>query len=181
MKIDQKIKQLSTGTLPPELAGKAVIYSTRTIQTNIVVNSNDTAVLGGLMEDKENESIVKVPILGDIPILGWLFKSKTTEKKKKNLLVFITPKIIRNSQDNSDLVNNKLNERIDFVQQNMKGRDPHGNEVDKLPRRALVEEATQEYIGEPTVSPNEINGATEEPGTEPQPEEGLPGDFEEGE
>lgn len=173
MKIDQKIEQLSKTSIGVKnLAESAVAYSTRTIQTNIVVNSNDTAVLGGLMEDKETEEVVKVPVLGDIPIIGWLFKSKSTEKQKKNLLVFITPKILRNSQDNSDLLNTKLNERVDFIQQNLKGRDPHGLEVDKLPRRALVEEETKEFIDEPeTIIENPSETAPE----------ALPGDFEEGE
>ncbi|MCB0349758.1 MAG: type II secretion system secretin GspD [Bdellovibrionales bacterium] len=181
MKIDQKIESLNkTAIGAKNLAESAVAYSTRTIQTNIVVNSNDTAVLGGLMEDKEIEEVVKVPVLGDIPIIGWLFKSKSTEKSKKNLLVFITPKILRNSQDNADLLNTKLNERVDFIQQNLKGRDPHGLEIDKLPRRALVEEETKEFIEEPSAIPAESNEMT--PDLLPQDETGaLPGDLEEGE
>jgi general secretion pathway protein D len=192
MKIDQKIKQLSnTQIQASELQTRAVAFSTRTIETNIVVNSEDTAVLGGLMEDKEDESVTKVPILGDIPILGWLFKGKTVSKKKKNLLVFITPKILRNSQDNADLINAKLNERIDFIQQNLKGRDPHGAAVDKLPRRALIEEETEEYI--PTEAPTEAPTAAPTPGEDdadsgaPEAAEletlppQIPGDAEEGE
>ena len=61
--------------------------------------NGDTAVLGGLMSDKETETITKVPLLGDIPILGWLFKSRSTTNDKTNLVVFLTPKIIRNPAD----------------------------------------------------------------------------------
>jgi general secretion pathway protein D len=185
MKIDQKIEQLSkTSVGAKQLAESAVAYSTRTIQTNVVVNSNDTAVLGGLMEDKESEEVVKVPVLGDIPIIGWLFKGKTTEKVKKNLLIFITPKIIRNSQDNSDLVNAKLNERVDFIQQNMKGRDPHGSEIDKMPRRALIQEESQEYIepGADVVPQEDLPSSTSETApTTPEAKTVPPGDYEEGE
>lgn len=183
MKIEQKIKQLSNTPIPAtNLAQNAVVYSTRSVTTNIVVNSNDTAVIGGLMEDKELESVTKVPVLGDIPILGWLFKSKTVDKTKKNLLIFITPKIIRTAQDNNDLVNNKLNERVDFIQQNMKGRDPHGAEVDKLPRRAQNLEESQEYLEAPVNNPANSKDDTElnqDDNNSGQTEPANPGDFEE--
>ena len=179
MKIDQQVKQLlNTTVAASEIAKNAISYSKRSIETNIVVNSNDTAILGGLMEDQETESVTKVPILGDIPILGWLFKAKRMDKRKKNLLVFITPKIIRNSQDNYDLINSKLNERVDFIQQNMKGRDPHGAEVDKLPRHAQTEEETKEFIEDKPLLPPADKDQKDEspaPGTDP-----LPGDVEEG-
>lgn len=147
MKIDTKIQDVTQANITASsIAQNAIAYSTRSLVTNIVVNSGDTSVLGGLMKDADNEAVKKIPILGDIPILGWLFKSKVTDKQKMNLLVFLTPKIIRNSQDNSDLLNNRLNDRIDFIQQNLSGRDPYGAHVDALPRRASVEEETNEFI-----------------------------------
>lgn len=146
LKIDQKIDSLSRTQVQGALGQAAFAYDTRSVKTNVIVNSNDTAVIGGLMSDEQSEEITKIPVLGDIPILGWLFKSKNSRKQKKNLMIFITPRIIRNSQDGSDLLNAKLNERIDFIQQNLKGQDPHGYEVDKLPRKALSESETEEYI-----------------------------------
>jgi general secretion pathway protein D len=147
MKIDAKVQDITQVNIAAaNIASNAIAYSTRSIITNIVVNSADTAVLGGLMKDQELIQVVKVPILGDIPILGWLFKGKSTSKQKLNLLVFITPKIVRNGQDQSDLVNKNINERVDFIQQNESGRDPYGQEVDRLPRRAAVEDESNEYI-----------------------------------
>jgi general secretion pathway protein D len=73
--------------------------------------------------------------LGDIPILGWLFKGRSTQRAKINLLVFITPKIIRNRTDQRNLLGNKLNERLDFVKDNLGGRDPYGKTVDKMYRK----------------------------------------------
>jgi general secretion pathway protein D len=141
MNIEQTIKQLSRRKVEQsQLAEAAVVTNDRSIKTTIVMNSGDTAVLGGLMTDQEEEEVSKVPILGDIPILGWLFKSKKISKTKTNLLVFLTPKIIRNAEDNADLLNTKLNERIDFIQKNLNGRDPHGLEIDKLPRKVLNQE-----------------------------------------
>ncbi|MEY4616633.1 MAG: type secretion system protein GspD [Pseudomonadota bacterium] len=133
MKIDQKIAQ-------PEAQGQipnTLTLSKRSITTNIVVPDGDTAVLGGLVKDTETEAITKVPLLGDIPVLGWLFKSRKIAKKKTNLLVFLTPKIIRNLSENQKLVDKKLNERLNFIKQNG-GRDPYGKKVDELPRRGRV-------------------------------------------
>jgi general secretion pathway protein D len=144
MKIDTKIQDITNVNISSasNLAANALAYSTRSLVTNIVVNSGDTSVLGGLMKDQDGEQVSKIPVLGDIPIIGWLFKSKKTDKQKMNLLVFLTPKIIRNTQDNADLLNNRLNDRIDFIQQNMSGRDPYGYEIDRFPRRAANDEET---------------------------------------
>jgi len=79
----------------------------RSTKTSVVVKDNQTVVIGGLMEEREEESLAKVPLLGDIPILGWLFKSKTMEKKKTNLLVFLTPHIVKGAEQLSSLTGNK--------------------------------------------------------------------------
>jgi general secretion pathway protein D len=75
----------------------------RSTKTSVVVKDNQTVVIGGLMEDKEEEITQKVPVLGDIPILGWLFKNKSIEKKKTNLIVFLTPHIIRETEQHLKL------------------------------------------------------------------------------
>ena len=122
--VQMKIKQEVADLLPVQitaakLAENAIATSTRSVKTQVVVNSGDTAVLGGLMSDKDTEQISKVPILGDIPLIGWLFKSRTTEKAKLNLMIFISPTIVRNPSDNDKIVDAKINERIDFIQKNM--------------------------------------------------------------
>ena len=136
LKLDQEVGGLSQVAIKAsELAKNAIATSKRKIKTNIVVNSGDTAVLGGLMKDSDEDATRKVPVLGDIPVLGWLFKSNSRTKEKTNLMVFITPQIIRNENDNDHLLAEKINERIDFIQNSMNGRDPHGQYVDALPRR----------------------------------------------
>ncbi len=66
----------------------------RSTKTTVVVKDKQTVVIGGLMQEKEDTTIRKMPLLGDIPILGWLFKSKSSTKGKTNLLVFLTPHIM---------------------------------------------------------------------------------------
>jgi general secretion pathway protein D len=65
----------------------------------VVAENGRTIVLGGLIGDNVQETITKTPLLGDIPGLGWLFKRKNLTSRKTNLLLFITPHIIRNSDD----------------------------------------------------------------------------------
>ena len=149
MKVKQSVKQLSKKKVEAtELAKISVATSTRDLKSTIIVNSGDTAVLGGLMQDSESESVTKIPILGDIPILGWLFKSQSIDKTKTNLVVFITPKIIRNEHDNAELLDQKINERITFIQRHMKGYDAHGEAIDNLPRKTKVEAAPEETPNE---------------------------------
>jgi len=153
MKIDQEVADISTTqqTSAGELAKNAISTDTRKIKTQIVVNSGDTAVLGGLMKDVDKEEVTKVPVLGDIPILGWLFKAQTKQKIKSNLVVFITPKIVRNPAEGSTIVDDKINERIDFIQRNMNGRDPHGGAIDSLPRLKSAKPAPAPEAEEPAV------------------------------
>jgi len=142
LKLEQIIRQLSNVVIKAKnLADSTQAVSDRSLKTNIVVNSGDTAVLGGLMRDQEDLEETKIPILGDIPVLGWLFKSKTATKKKVNLVIFITPKIIRGVKDSQKLLSDKANERIDWVKRNFDGRDPYGKTMDRLPRASKAEDA----------------------------------------
>ncbi len=70
--------------------------SKRSASTTVVVKDRETMVIGGLIRDNVTSSTMKVPLLGDIPILGWLFKYKTSRVEKTNLMIFITPYIIKN-------------------------------------------------------------------------------------
>lgn len=68
----------------------------RTATTTVILNDQETVVIGGIMGHDINESEWKIPLLGDIPVLGWLFKTHTTRSIKTNMFIFITPRIVRN-------------------------------------------------------------------------------------
>lgn len=136
MEVQQKAGQLSTVAVPKNFEGSAQPLSNRSIKTNIIVSNGDTAVLGGLIKDEEYETIKKVPLLGDLPLLGWLFKGKKSDKKKVNMLVFLTPRIIRNTADQQALVNAKAAERLDFIKA-QGGQDPYGRTMDKILKREV--------------------------------------------
>ena len=71
----------------------------RTATTTVLVKDNNTIVIGGIIGQDDTESEAKIPLLGDIPVLGWLFKTKNSSRKKTNMFIFITPRIIKNPAD----------------------------------------------------------------------------------
>ncbi|WP_097456952.1 type II secretion system secretin GspD, partial [Escherichia coli] len=72
-----------------------VVFGERKLKTTVLANDGELIVLGGLMDDQAGESVAKVPLLGDIPLIGYLFKSTADKKEKRNLMVFIRPTILR--------------------------------------------------------------------------------------
>jgi len=70
------------------------IIDTRTLDSNVLIKSGDTLAIGGLLSDQATKARTKVPILGDIPLLGYVFQSRENERVKRNLLVFVTPTIL---------------------------------------------------------------------------------------
>jgi general secretion pathway protein D len=77
----------------------ASITTKRQATTEVVVEDGSTVVIAGLIRDDRSGSIGKIPILGDIPLLGWLFKNRSQTKNKTNLLIFITPRIVTSAED----------------------------------------------------------------------------------
>jgi general secretion pathway protein D len=70
-------------------------FLTRTMSTHVMIPSGNTLVMGGLIQDQINSGNTKVPILGDIPVLGYLFRSDTKDRNKTDLVLFITPTIVQ--------------------------------------------------------------------------------------
>lgn len=71
------------------------VIDKRTFDSNVLIRSGDTLAIGGLLQDEGSKGRVKVPIAGDIPLFGYLFQEKTAQRTKRNLLVFVTPTIIK--------------------------------------------------------------------------------------
>ena len=85
-----------------------VVTSKRSIETTVLASSGETIVLGGLIQDNANRSENRVPVLGSIPVLGNLFKSRSKRQVKTNLVVFIRPTVIADKDQNSDLTRARL-------------------------------------------------------------------------
>ena len=134
MDIDAKVSNISNRSLPKGVQDLAYATLDRSAKTSVMVADADTIVLGGLSRDNDSETVNKVPFLGDIPILGWLFKSKSTTIEKSNLLLFITPHIMRQPADVRAVLDHKLKERDVFVERSMGGIDGQREERDNIIR-----------------------------------------------
>lgn len=130
--INQKMEAFDDSQVPTQLIGKAKGKNTRSTTTKLFVQSDDTVVLSGMIRNSVQENVTKVPLLGDIPVLGWLFKNSAKTNTKTNLLVFITPRIIKQYDKIRKILADKLNERDDFVRETSGSIDPYGREINKL-------------------------------------------------
>lgn len=110
LKIEQEIQDV--GDKDPQLGPT---WTKRKIKTTVVVRDQQSIVIGGLMSDRNSYSESKVPLLGDIPLLGYLFKYTKRDKKKTNLLVLLTPYVINDQLDLQGIVERKLRERNEFL------------------------------------------------------------------
>ncbi|PID40016.1 MAG: type II secretion system protein GspD [Proteobacteria bacterium] len=79
----------------------------RTVETTVIVKDSGTVVIGGLIDDNFSQTEYKVPCLGDIPGLGWLFKTRAKGNEQSNLFIFITPRVIQNPEEASNVFKSK--------------------------------------------------------------------------
>jgi general secretion pathway protein D len=122
--IDTKLSDINNSSVPEALKNQTFGTTDRNAKTTVVVGDGDTVVLGGLIRDKVTDDVSKVPLLGDLPILGWLFKATTNRVTKNNLLIFLTPHIVRQYEKIRAVLDKKLKERDDFIEESAGGDDP---------------------------------------------------------
>ncbi len=99
------------------------ITSKREVETVVLVGDNQTIVLGGLVASTDSENETKIPILGDLPLIGALFRNRSTSVRRTNLLVFLTPHIIDDEDDVEELMRVKEAQRAEFMRR-FYGRTP---------------------------------------------------------
>ncbi len=123
LKISQEISNIASSA-----AGAVdLITNERIIETTVIVEDGEILVLGGLLEDTLRESEQKVPILGSIPILGALFRTQKSDLVKTNLMIFIRPKILRDTAQTRFETNTKYNQISEALE---------GNRIRLMPRSA---------------------------------------------
>lgn len=117
LKVDE---ELSNFGAPVNFGGNQNIPTSkkRHIKTTTIVADGQTVVLGGLMEDQISNSQNKIPILGDIPLLGFFFRQTTKNLQKNNLLIFLTPHIMNDATDFTRILQTKIEQRNKFIEQN---------------------------------------------------------------
>jgi len=105
MEISHELSSLTSTSL----SASDLITNKRSVKTTVMVDDGKVLVLGGLIDDTLTESTQKVPLLGDIPILGWLFRYQSTKKVKQDLMVFLHPRILRDDKQSMALASEKYN------------------------------------------------------------------------
>jgi general secretion pathway protein D len=124
-------QQVSSIAGPVSSDNSDLILNKREIETVLTVDDGQIAVIGGLLDDNERRTIEKVPLLGDIPVLGNLFKSKGRERTKTNLMVFIRPTILRTPEDTRRLTE----QRYGYLRLQEAGQRPNEEpSIDQLVR-----------------------------------------------
>ena len=128
-----------------DIAGQSLdlgpTWSQRKLKTQVVVHDQQSVVIGGLIQERDVYSVTKVPLLGDIPILGYLFKYSTKQKKKTNLLILLTPYIVKDQLDLQAIRERKIREREEFVESfSSLNEMKYEPKVDYRRKRGLVEE-----------------------------------------
>lgn len=139
LEVTQEANQLDTASTAQTVD---VVTTKREIETTILVDNEQTVMLGGLINDQSTESVSKVPLLGDIPIIGAFFRSKSSTYQKSNLLVFIKPTIIRTGEQASAIAAEQYGQLRDI----QLVVDEYG-EVSKFVSRTLPETTDELYQG----------------------------------
>ena len=145
MELEQEVSGVNTTALT---GASDITTSVRSIKTTVLVEDGQTIVLGGLIDDQIQEVEEKIPLLGDIPVIGNLFRYRSTQKSKQNLMIFLHPRIMRDGESASQFSNSKYN----FLrsQQTLHRQEKENNirnEDDLLPELRLF------FKGQPIDSP----------------------------
>ena len=141
LEIEEEISEqgATSGTLG------VVSINRRTARTEVMVRDQQTIVIGGLMRDAIQNKEDKVPVLGDIPILGALFRKTSKNKRKTNLLLILTPYIIRDPGDLREIFERKMQERQQMIDRYFVfGEDKFEPHIDYSRTRGLVSEIVNE-------------------------------------
>ncbi|WP_336289511.1 GspD family T2SS secretin variant ExeD [Aeromonas dhakensis] len=162
LNIEQEVSSVAqtqatgTATLGPT-------FDTRTIKNAVLVKSGETVVLGGLMDEKTQEKVSKVPLLGDIPVLGYLFRSTTNTTSKRNLMVFIRPTILRDSDVYSGISGNKYSqfrsEQLDAAAQEGYLTSPKRQVLPQYGQDVTVSPEVQKQLQQTQSAPQTSGGA----------------------
>jgi general secretion pathway protein D len=140
LEIDGNIEDVPDGQSTAQPGGPTT--NKRTLKTAVVVKDGDTIVLGGLQKDSQSESVEKIPGLGDIPVLGRLFQYRSKQHTKQDLLIILTPYVIRGPEDLRRIYEQREAERREFIERCTTFSDAGAYEahVDYRRKRGLLQE-----------------------------------------
>ncbi|WP_168210419.1 type II secretion system secretin GspD [Persicimonas caeni] len=112
LEIDQEVSDIKGAS---NLGSEIPTRTKRTTKTVVLVEDQSTIVIGGLMKERESKTVTKIPFLGDIPVIGFLFRNTGTTKTKQNLVLMLTPYIIESEADVRKIYERKMEERRELA------------------------------------------------------------------
>src|SRR5664279_1761515 len=137
--VDQQISDVTS----QNYNGMGPATSKRSVKTTVVARDQQTVVIGGLMADRISEVVTKIPILGDIPVIGFFFRNTSKTVKKSNILIAITPYVVSDLSDLRRVAEKKLRERREFIERYSSLEDTsklEQQEIDTRRKRGMLEE-----------------------------------------
>ena len=146
LKIEEQLDEIEA--MDPNLGPTT---SKRKVSNTVVVRDQQPVVIGGLITDRESTGVAKVPLLGDLPLIGVLFRKSTKRVEKKNLMLVIVPHIIKDPSDLRRMHEEKTQQLREFADELATKRKEHAGKIDYRKKRGMlqhiftaVEEATKE-------------------------------------
>ncbi|WP_252176328.1 type II secretion system secretin GspD [Endozoicomonas sp. 4G] len=122
LELEQEVSSLDRNASQTLLNNDDLIFNNRTLKTTVLVDDGQTIVIGGLIENVKSQSKKKIPLLGDIPIIGNLFRYEQDKNQKRNLMLFIRPTIMRNSETLAKATRDRYT-KLKVIQHNKKSPD----------------------------------------------------------
>ncbi|MFK8050298.1 MAG: type II secretion system secretin GspD [Halioglobus sp.] len=120
-----EVNQTVESVAPTSVTQTDIVTTKREISTKVLIEDDEVLVLGGLIRDDLSQSVSKIPILGDIPVLGHLFRSSSDEVVKRNLMVFLHPRILHHRKDNTELTGYYKERIISAQEKFLRATDSH--------------------------------------------------------
>ena len=149
----QMVIEQETSSVIPGTEEIGIATRKRSVKTTVLVDDGGILVLGGLIQDEVSDSESKIPLLGDIPVIGFLFRSQKTTKTKANLMIFIRPSILRDNKDAAFVTNEKYSyirgiESESYDEENesyglLKGAEPRLPPMEQIDRSKKTTEKSQ--------------------------------------
>jgi general secretion pathway protein D len=145
-------QQVSSIAGPVSSDNSDLILNKREVETTLTVDDGQIAVIGGLLDDNERRTIEKIPLLGDLPAIGALFRSRAKTRAKTNLMVFIRPTILRTPEDSRKVTE----QRYGYLRLQQGMQDPT--------REPTIDELVRDYMGAAApLPPAPLPGSIEDP------------------
>ena len=156
LEVFQEVTDIEEDAQGLDVTSAGFITSKRSAETTVMVRDNQTVVIGGLMGQTDTEVETKVPILGDLPLIGALFRGKRSSSRKTNLLIFLTPHVIEEPADLEEVHRVKVAQRQEFLRR-FYGRSTEEQE-DSL--KALLR-YSMNVIDEPSMYRTKVSSTTQ--------------------